>query len=44
MRKSPLEIHGVPKSAYNTTEELKLAEVLEVPITPQDDEISHKLK
>jgi hypothetical protein len=36
----------VPESAYSTTEEvvLKLAEALEVSITPQDVEISHKLK
>ena len=45
-RKNSLEIHGVPESAYSTTEEvvLKLAEALEVPISPQDVEISHKLK
>ena len=45
-RKNSVEIHGVPESAYSTTEEvvLKLAEALEVPITPQDVEISHKLK
>ena len=43
-RKNSLEIHGVPESAYSTTEEivLKLAEVLEVSISPQ--EISRKLK
>ena len=37
-RKKSLEIHGVSESAYSTTEEvvLKLAEALEVPITPQD--------
>lgn len=45
-RKNSLEIHGVPESAYSTTEEvvLKLAQALEVPITPKDIEISHKLK
>ena len=45
-RKNSLEIHDVPESAYSTTEEvvLKLAETLEVPITPQDVEISYKLK
>ena len=45
-RKNSLEIHVVPESAYSTTEEvvLKLAEALEVPITPEDVEISHKLK
>ena len=36
----------MPESAYSTTEEvvLKLVQALEVPITPQDVEISHKLK
>lgn len=45
-RKNSLEIHGVPESAYSTTEEivLRLEEALEVSITPQDVEISHKLK
>ena len=45
-RKNSLEIHGVPESAYSTTEEvvLKFAQALEVPITAQDVEISHKLK
>ena len=44
-RENSLEIHGVPESAYSTTEEVvsKLAEAL-VPITPQDVEISHNLK
>ena len=46
MRKNSLEMHGVPESAYSTTEEvvLKLAETLKVSITRQDIEISHKLK
>ena len=45
-RKNSLKIHGVPESAYAMTEEvvLKLAEALEVLITPQDVQISHKLK
>ena len=45
-RKNYLEIHGVSESANSTTQEvvLKLAEALEVSITPQDVEISHKLK
>ena len=45
-RKNYLEIHSVPESAYSTTEEivLRLEEALEVSITPQDVEISHKLK
>ena len=44
-RKNSLEIHGVPESAYRSTEEvvLKLAEALEVPVQSQDIEISHKL-
>lgn len=44
-RKNSLEIHGVPESAYRSTEEvvLKLAEMLEVPVQSQDIEISHKL-
>lgn len=44
-RKNSLEIHGVPESAYSSTEEavLKLAEALEVPVRSQDIEISHKL-
>ena len=45
-RKNSLEIHGIPDEAYISTEEvvLKLADVLEVPVAPQDIEISHKLK
>jgi len=45
-RKNSLEIHGIPEEAYNSTEDvvLKLAGVLEVPVTPQDIEISHKIK
>ena len=44
-RKNSLEIHGVPESAYISTEEVvfKLAEVLNVDINPNDVEISHKL-
>ena len=44
-RKNSLEIHGVPESAYTSTEEVvfKLAEVLNVDIDPNDVEISHKL-
>ena len=44
-RKNSLEIHGVPKSAYRSTEEvvLKLAKALEVPVQSQDIEMSHKL-
>ena len=45
-RKNSLEIHGIPEEAYETTEEvvLKLASALDVPLTPQDIEISHKLR
>jgi len=41
-----LEIHSIPEKAYTSTKEavLKLAEVLEVLVAPQDNEISHKLK
>lgn len=44
-RKNSLEIHGVPESAYTSTEEvvLKLAKALDVDINPNDIEISHKL-
>ena len=46
LEKNSLEIHGVPESAYSSTEEvvLKLAEALEVPVQSQDVEISHKLR
>ena len=44
-RKNSLEFHGVPESAYSSQEEvvLKISEALEVPVGPQDIEISHKL-
>ncbi len=44
-RKNSLEFHGIPESAYNSTEEaiLKIAETLEVPVSLDDIEISHKL-
>lgn len=44
-RKNSLEFHGIPESAYNSTEEaiLKIAEALEVPVSSDDIEISHKL-
>ena len=40
-----MEIHGIPEEAYETTEEvvLKLANAPNVPVNPQDIEISHKL-
>ena len=45
-RKNSLEISGVPESCYTSTEEvvLKVAQALDVNITPNDIEISHKLK
>ena len=44
-RKNSLEFHGVPESAYSSPEEVvpKISEALEVPVGPQDIEISHKL-
>ena len=44
--KNSLEIHGTPQEAYTTTEDvvLKIGEVLDVPISPGDIEISHQLK
>ena len=45
-QKNSLEIHGVPESAYSSTEEvlLKLAGALKVPVQSQDVEICHKLR
>ena len=45
-RKNSLEIHGIPQEAYTTTEDvvLKMGEVLDVPTSPSDIEISHQLK
>ena len=45
-RKNSLEIVGVPEGCYTTTEEvvLKIANALDVNISPSDIEISHKLK
>ena len=45
-RKNSSEIHVIPEEAYETTEEVvvKLANALDVPVNPQDIEISHKLK
>ena len=46
-RKNSLEIHGVPKEAYSSTEEAVLAianALLDVDISSNDIEISHHLK
>jgi len=45
-RKQSLEICGIPDRLYSSTEEvvLKIAEVLEVPMSPEDINISHKIK
>ena len=45
-RKNSLEIHCIPEEVYTSTEEvvLKLADVLEVPVAPEDIEISTNLK
>ena len=44
-RKNSLEIHGIPESAYTSTEEvvLKVANALDVAVSSPDIEISHKL-
>ena len=44
-RKNSLEFHGVPESAYTSTEEavIKVANAAEVPVVAEDIEISHKL-
>ena len=45
-RKNSLEISGVPECCYTSTEEvvMKVARALDVDITPNDIEISHKLR
>lgn len=45
-RKNSIEIHGIPESAYMSTEDvvLKVAEAIQVPLEERDIEISHKLK
>ena len=45
-RKNSLEIHGVPKEEYSSTEEavLAIANALDVDISSNDIEISHHLK
>jgi myosin heavy subunit len=44
-RKHTLEIHGIPEDLYTATEDvvIKLGERLNVPITNEDIDISHKL-
>ena len=44
-RKQLLEIHGIPESAYTSTEDavLKVAQALDVPTAADDIDISHKL-
>ena len=44
-RKHALEIHGIPEHLYTTTDDvvIKLGELLNVPITNADIDISHKL-
>ena len=43
--KNSLEFHGVPESAYTSTEEavIKIANAVDVPVVAEDIEISHKL-
>lgn len=44
-RKNSLKIHGIPEEMYTSTEDviIKLGEQLQVPISPEDIDISHKL-
>ena len=44
-RKNSLKIHGIPESAYDSTEDvvMKVAEALDVEIKPEDIDISQKL-
>ena len=44
-RKQSLKIHGIPESAYTSTEDtvLKVVQALDVPVTADDINISHKL-
>ncbi|XP_067034747.1 intraflagellar transport protein 74 homolog [Acropora muricata] len=44
-RKNSLEIHGIPESAYDSTEDvlMEVSEALDVEIKPEDIDISHKL-
>lgn len=43
IRKNSLEIHGIPEDLYTSTEEviIKLGEQFQVPILPEDIDISH---
>ena len=43
--KNSLEIHGISEDLYTSTEEviIRLGEKLQVPVSPEDIEISHKL-
>ena len=45
-RKTSLEFHGIPESAYSSTEAavLKVTEALNIALSPTDIDISHKLK
>ena len=45
-RKNSLEFHGVPENSHESTEQaiLKIAAALEVQVSPNDIEISHKLR
>ena len=45
-RKTSLEFHGIPESAYSWTEAavLKVAEALNIALSPTDIDISHKLR
>ena len=45
IQKTITGIHGIPESIYTSTEDavLKVAQALDVPITADDIDISHKL-
>ena len=45
-RKNTLELHGIPRSAYSSTEEavLKVTTALNVNVRPEDIEISHHIR
>jgi len=45
-RKNSIEIHGIPKNAYNSTEEavIKVPQALNVPLEARDIELSHKIR
>ena len=43
-RKNSIEIQGIPEDAYSSTEDVEVAEALNITVEPEDIEICHKLK